>query len=158
MGQIPTPPYLKISQELKNSIDCNNYHCLDNGSQEENILCAIFILFSTADMPIEPEQFLKIYIAMVKTLYIGLNISPELHPTAQDSKLANDVRSMKGIINNNLLKREVIKKIANFIIDGSISFESALDEIIIRQLGPLSATYAKLINKNKKQSQSARVY
>jgi len=150
-------PYLKISQELKNSINCNDYYCLDNGSQEENILCAIFILFSTTDMPIEPELFLRIYVAMVQTLYLGLNISPKLHPTAQDSKLANDVRSMKGRKSNELLKSEAIKKIANFIADGSISFESALDEIIVKQIDPLSVAYANLLINNK-QSRPARVY
>ncbi len=125
-----TPPYLKISPELKKSIDCNNYYCLDKANQEENILCAVFILFGTVDIQLEPEQFLKIYVAMVQTLYIGMNISPELHPTAQDSKLANDIRNLKGAVSNNLLKRESIKKIANFITDGSISFESALDNVI----------------------------
>lgn len=125
-----TPPYLKISSDLKKSIDCNNYYCLNKSSQEENILCAVFILFGTTDMPLEPEQFLKIYVAMVQTLYIGMNISPELHPQAQDSKLANDVRKLKGMVSDNLLKREIIKKIANFITDGSISFESALDNAI----------------------------
>jgi hypothetical protein len=107
-------------------MDCNKYHCIE-GNKEEDVICALFVVVGAVGIPLDADNFLKIYIWLIQTLYAGINVDIKLHPQLDGSQLLMDAKEMKGRKGSLTLERETILKIANFISGNDKEFEKTLD-------------------------------
>jgi len=116
---------IEITGEIKNRIGIHNYADLP-GTRKENILCTLFVVLGSENVPLTAENFLMMYNWLVGTMYQGMIIDFSKHPTIRGTNLYKEACSLKGDATENLINRESCMKIAKFIFNNE-AFNKELD-------------------------------
>jgi hypothetical protein len=119
-------PHTAITRELQESINLDAYHCID-GSDEGNILTALFVALGTPGFAITAKQFLAVYIWLVQTLYAGIRVDFGRYPKLAGTRLWTDAYNMQHHATPNLLEPDSILRTARFVSVNDPTFMEALD-------------------------------
>lgn len=125
-------PCISFSPEFKASINCDSYHCIDAG-QDENVLAALLVALGTPNITMTATQFLEGYLWFVETLFRGIQVDFGVHPRVAGTRLFIDARAMEGRRVPELLRMKAIVRIGDFISRGNGAFLAALRAEIKRQ-------------------------
>ena len=115
------------------------------GSAEEKTFCAFLSLTASRNVLLNPQQFLIIYIEMIKTVHAGLKINYKLHPDLKGTQIVKDVDQLKGKDLGVLLQHSVFEKIVFFLTGGDKKFrEEAKKEFSIHEAKLLVSHFFQL--------------
>ena len=117
---------IQITPETKERITVLNYTKLPL-NKKEAVLCALLVTLGTNGIPLPAENFLEIYNWFVGTVYQGIKIDFEKHPSIKDTTLLQEAHALRGDKTENLIKRESCIRIANCISNNDEVFARELD-------------------------------
>lgn len=117
---------IRITSETKDRIRLDNYTSLTS-NPKENVLCGIMVATCSSTEPLSAKNFLLVYNWFVTTLYKGINVNLDIHPSLKDSELYQEARFLKGDDLLGLSNRESCLRVADLISNGNKEFGQELD-------------------------------
>jgi hypothetical protein len=102
------------------------------GTAEEKAFCAFIGLTANRDIYLSPKQFLMIYIELVKMVYAGLEIDLNLYPCLRETKIIEDIHTLRGKQLGSLFKAFVFENIVFFLTGEDEKFlQEARNEFLL---------------------------
>jgi hypothetical protein len=91
------------------------------GTKEENVVCAFMSLSLNTKQTVTAQQFLTVFIELMKTIYAGVKVNFNLQPQLKNSNILKAVTALKGQ-QHKFLEKDFFLEIVKFLCQGNELF------------------------------------